>query len=250
MRDYADEGASAFEEALETLASPRLKICPPGAWGCVAVVGRGEGDLPDSLENGFAAPLAVSSGAAISAATLAPDSDAAGNDVLTRFLEALDDDIGWGCAGVLGGIGELWAGLLRGYGSSADGLSDAASEALSGLSGTLLGPVASWLNDKLSEIVRAVGFEPADLRLRKPVLTNSQNVFDRAGFGQVANARELIERLPDAGDPASIARALGQVVVNELGGGPYAIAELPIPGTDITVPFTIDVGALLGAGSS
>lgn len=250
MRDYADEGASAFEEALETLASPRLKICPPGAWGCVAVVGRGEGDLPDSLENDFAAPLAVSTGAAISAATLAPDSDAAGNDVLTRFLEALGNDIGWGCAGVLGGIGELWAGLLRGYGSSADGLSDAASEALSDLSGTLLGPVASWLNDKLSEIVRAVGFEPADLRLRKPVLTNSQNVFDRAGFGQVANARELIERLPDAGDPASIARALGQVVVNELGGGPYAIAELPIPGTDITVPLTIDVGALLGAGSS
>ena len=35
MRGLADEGASAFDRAMQALAVPRPKLCPPGAWGCV-----------------------------------------------------------------------------------------------------------------------------------------------------------------------------------------------------------------------
>ena len=40
---------------------------------------------------------------------------------------------------------------------------------------------------------------------------------------------------------------LGQEVANELGEGEVTIAEIPIPGTDLVVPLTVDVGQLLGA---
>ena len=50
------------------------------------------------------------------------------------------------------------------------------AELLGGLDGLGGGAVAEWLADRLEGIVGALGFEPADLRLKKPVLTNSSNV--------------------------------------------------------------------------
>ena len=244
MKGLADEGASAFEKALEALSAPRPKLCPPGAWGCVAVVARGSSATPEQLSNAFAGQGSLPAGAAVSAAVLAPDSDADGNDVLMRLFEAIGQDAGDGDAGVIGKIGELWSGLLKGYGSAVDGLSSAADAALSVVGES--GLVASWLKDKLCGLIKAAGFEPADLRPRKPVLTSTQNVLEKSGYGKVSTVRELVERLPSSGDAASIARALGQQVSNELGGGKFTVAELPIPGTDSTLPLTLDVNSLLG----
>lgn len=248
IRDLAEQGSDAFQRALDMLAVPRPQLCPPGAWGCVAVVGRGGATTsPASLARAFVDSAELPAGAAVSAATLAPDENAAGNDVLTRLFEALSEDMGGGGAGVLGSVGRLWGSLLQGYGSAADGLSSVVDGLLSGLEGIPGGSAAAWLRNKISQIVRAAGFEPADLRLRKPVLTNSQNVFDKAGASDVATVRELVERLPSSGSPADLARALGQQVANELGDGRFTVAELPIPGTDVTIPLTLDVGDLLGA---
>ena len=251
MKGLAEEGSDAFEKAMDALAVPRPKLCPPGAWGCVAVVVRGESALPSQLTNAFTGEGSLPAGAAVSAAVLAPDSNADGNDVLTRMFEAISEGLGAGEgeAGVLGKVGELWGGLLRGYGSAADGISSAAESALDAVGGG--GPVASWLKKRLGQIIKAAGFEPADLRLRKPVLTNTQNVLDQGGYGHVATVRELIGKLPTSGDPALLARALGQEISNELGdGGKFTVAEITIPGTSITVPLTLDLGALLGASGS
>ncbi len=244
MKGLADEGASAFEEALEALSVPRPKLCPPGAWGCVSVVARGSSAAPAQLSNAFAGQGNLPAGAAASAAVLAPDSDSDGNDVLTRLFEAIGEDVGDGDAGAIGKIGELWGKLLKGYGSAVDGLSSAADAALSvtGESGL----VASWLKDRLCKLIKAAGFAPADLRLRKPVLTNTQNVLEKSGYGNVSTVRDLIGKLPASGDATSIAAALGQQIANELGGSTFTVAELPIPGTDITLPLTLDVNSLLG----
>ena len=61
---------------------------------------------------------------------------------------------------------------------------------LGGGSGAL-GSIASWLGDTVSASVAALGLEPCDLRLRKPVLTDSANVIkspgsDIAGLSQTA----------------------------------------------------------------
>lgn len=60
-----------------------------------------------------------------------------------------------------------------GYGDiqgSADELMDEMIKGLGGGSGAL-GSIASWLGDTVSASVAALGLEPCDLRLRKPVLT-------------------------------------------------------------------------------
>lgn len=248
LRDVADEGADAFEEALSALAVPRPRLCPPGAWGCVAVVVRGAGTTsPEELAASLVGSVELPAGAAVSAATLAPDDEAAGNDSISRLFEALSSHLGDGMAGVLGSLGRLWGGLLVGYGAAADGLSSAADAAVSALEGVPGGSAAAWLQDRVCDVVRTAGFEPADLRLRKPVLTSSQNVLDKAGLDAAGTARRLVGLLPDSGSPEELARSLGQEVVNELGDATFTVAELPIPGTDLTVPLTLDVGDLLGA---
>ncbi len=247
MRELADEGASAFEKAMQALAVPRPRLCPPGAWGCVAVVTRGSEVVPSQITSAFLEDSAVPAGAAVSAATLAPDGNTEGNDVLVRSFEALSDELFDGDAGVLGSVGSLWSRLLEGYGAAMGNLDDAAGRILDGIDGVFGTTVGSWLRDRIKQSIRDAGLEPADLRLRKPALTNSQNVLDKAGCDHVATARELVGKLPDSTDPETLARALGQEVVNELGDGEVTIAEIPIPGTELTVPLTIDVGQLLGA---
>lgn len=247
MGELADEGASAFDRAMQALAVPRPKLCPPGAWGCVAVVTRGSEAVPSQITSAFLEDSTVPAGAAVSAATLAPDGNTEGNDVLVRSFEALSDELFDGDAGVLGSVGSLWSRLLEGYGAAMGNLDDAAGRILDGIDGVFGTTVGSWLRDKIKQSIRDAGLEPADLRLRKPALTNSQNVLDKAGYDHVATARELVGKLPDSTDPETLARALGQEVVNELGDREVTIAEIPIPGTELTVPLTIDVGQLLGA---
>lgn len=247
MREAADEGARAFGRALAALAVPRPRLCPPGAWGCVAVVARPDStSVPSSLTSAFLASGELPAGAAVSAATLAPDEGTAGNDVITRFFEALVGDDALGETGVVGSVAKLWSSLLQGYGAAHGGLGGAAAQALDGIEGVFGEQVAGWLRERLAETIRAAGFEPVDLRLRKPVLTNSQNVLDQAGLGGVSTVREFVESLPDGASAAQMAEALGQQIANRLGEGSYTLAELPIPGTDLTIPLTLDVGELLG----
>ena len=251
LRETSEQASDLFDRALEQLAVPRPRLKPAGALGCVAVVGRGSGvSSPGDLAGSLIDSSELPAGAAASAATLAPDVNVEGNDMLTRLFEAVADDIGSGSAGVLGTVGELWGKLLVGYGAAVDGLSSAADDLVSSVEGVPGGSVAAWLRDRIAETVRAVGLEPADLRLRKPVLTNTQNVLDAAGYGEVSSARELVARLPDTDDPAALARALGRQVVNELGGGVFTIAELEVPGTGVRIPLTLDAGALLGSMGS
>lgn len=251
LQEASEKGADAFDKALEALEVPRPKLKPAGALGCVAVVGRGAGVAsPEQLAGVFVDTAELPAGAAVSAATLAPDDAADGNDSLSRLFEAVEADLGDGTAGVLGGIGRLWGSLLVGYSSAAEGISSAADDALEKIEGLPFGSAASWLRDKVSSVIKAAGFEPADLRLRKPVLTNTQNVLSASGLSKVGTARELVGRLPNTTDPVALARALGQEVANMVGSGSFTVAELPIPGTDMTIPLTIDVGELLGSVGS
>lgn len=249
LQRAAEGGADAFQGALDALSVPRPKLCPPGAWGCVAVVGRGAIEAPRGLSGTLVASVGSAASAAISAATLAPDDPDGGNDVLSRLFETLSADVGEQGVGVLGSLGRLWGTLLHGYGAGAQGLEQAAAHALESVEGTGLGTAASWLRSKVAAIVRDAGFEPADLRLRKPVLTNSQNVLGQSGNTTLADVRALVERLPDSSDPASLAQAFGLSVSDGLGEGLFEVAELPIPGTSLSIPLTLDAGQLLGVMS-
>ncbi len=244
MRAAGDEGASAFDEALRALSVPRPKLCPPGAWGCVSVVVHGEAQSPTSLAGVFTGEATLPPGAALSAATLAPDEATAENNVLARFFDSVSQGEDGGIEGILQGITSMWGQLLVGYGSAAEGISGAARSLFDGLDSIGLGSVADWLSDTLTGIVEALGFQPADMRLKKPVLCNSQDVLDKDGSTQAADIRRYLQAMPSDGDVGELLSALGREFASDIRDVKFTVAELPIPGTSIRIPLTISLGQL------
>ena len=247
LKGLAEEGEESFSLALEQLSVARPSLCPPGAWGCVAVVARDAAEaVPSELTAAFLSSAELPEGAAVSAAVLAPDPSTEENNVLSRFFESLsagDSVLG----GALDGVMDLWGSLLVGYGSAYGSVAEQGGAFLDKLDGVLGGTVGAWLKGQLKQVMSDAGLEPVDLRLRKPVLVNSQDVLDQAGFDQAASVRELVSALPDAGSAEDFARSVGLWLTDEVGTDEFTVAELPIPGTDLSIPLTIDLSELGGA---
>lgn len=247
MEEAGRRGSTLFERALDELSVPRPKICPPGAYGCVAVVGRAAGtSLPSGLTGAFLGSSELPAGVAIAAACLAPDEQTDGNNVLSRFFDGITAGEGVSVGGLLGSITGVWGRVLLAYGSGYESVSGATEELFGKIDGVFGGTVGSRLSRRLKDIVERTGFEPVDMRLRKPVLVSTEDVLDRSGNDQVARARQMIQRLPDRGTPTEVAHAMGLWVYDQIKDEKITVAELAIPGTDITIPLTIDLRSILG----
>lgn len=247
LKGTAQEGTDLFGEALDRLSVPRPHIVPPGAWGCVALVVRMDAEeVPASLGRAFLDAAELPPGAALSAAMLAPDESQEGNSVLAHLFDGLSTR-NPALFGVLGEAGHLWGRLIESYGSSYGRLAQSSADFLAQVDGVFGGSVGAWVHDTVEELVRGAGLEPSDIRMLKPVLVSSAEVFEGAGLGGIARAQQLILALGQPPDIASIVRALGLDVPGGLGEATITIAELPIPGTDLAIPLEVDLSELAGA---
>ena len=253
--DEADRAGNAFDEAIKALSGERPRIAPPGRNGVVALAVSGAISSPDELNSSFNTTVRLGDRGAISAAVLAPDDATAQNNVLSRFFSTLEERSG-GVVGVLDGVMDVWGRLLVGYGDiqgSADELMDEMIDDLGGDSGAL-GSIASWLGDTVSASVAALGLEPCDLRLRKPVLTDTANVIKSPGsdITGLSNAQDKLRSIPlGVTDPKALCEALEYQVERTISGTVFTLAEIPLPGGG-SIPLTVDVATLacaLGGGS-
>ena len=248
--DEADRAGNAFDQAIKALSGERPRIAPPGRNGVVAFAVSGDISSPDGLNSSFNTAVKLGSRGAISAAVLAPDDATAQNNVLSRFFSTLEERSG-GVAGVLDGVMDVWGRLLVGYGDiqgSADELMGEMINDLGGGSGAL-GSIASWLGDTVSSSVAALGLEPCDLRLRKPVLTDTANVIRSPGsdIAGLSKAQDKLRSIPlGVTDPKALCEALEYQVERTISGTVFTLAEIPLPG-DGSIPLTVDVATLVGA---
>ena len=248
--DEADRAGNAFDEAIKALSGERPRIAPPGRNGVVALAVSGAISSPDELNSSFNTTVGLGDRGAISAAVLAPDDATAQNNVLSRFFSTLEERSG-GVVGVLDGVMDVWGRLLVGYGDiqgSADELMDEMIDGLGGSSGAL-GSIASWLGDTVSASVAALGLEPCDLRLRKPVLTDTANVIKSPGsdITGLSNAQDKLRSIPlGVTDPKALCEALEYQVERTISGTVFTLAEIPLPGGG-SIPLTVDVATLAGA---
>lgn len=248
--DEADRASNAFDQAIKALSGERPRIAPPGRNGVVAFAVSSDVTTPDELNSSFNTAVELGSRGAISAAVLAPDNATAQNNVLSRFFSTLEERSG-GVAGVLDGVMDVWGRLLVGYGDiqgSADELMDEMIKDLGGGSGAL-GSIASWLGDTVSASVAALGLEPCDLRLRKPVLTDSANVIKSPGsdIAGLSQAQDKLRSIPlGVTDPKALCEALEYQVERTISGTVFTLAEIPLPGGG-SIPLTVDVATLVGA---
>lgn len=253
--DEADRAGNAFTQAIGALSAKRPRIAPPGRNGVVAFAVSGEVSSPDELTTSFNQASDLGTRGAISAAALAPDEATAENNVLSEFFSTLEERAGGGgVAGLLKNVMGLWGRLLVGYGDIQKGIDGLMDDLIGGLSPTPLGPIASWLDDTVSAAVAGLGLEPADLRLRKPVLTDTANVAKSPGsdIGGMSKVQERLRKIPlGLTDPQAIADALEYQVQKTIAETTFTIAEIPLPGGG-SIPLTVDlstVAGVLGGGS-
>lgn len=248
LREVAEGGADLFERALAQLAVARPRLCPPGAYGCIGVVAAAGSAVPSGLAGPFAGEASLPGRVAMAAATLAPD-DTERSGMLRRFFDGASGGSGGGVAGVLGGVTALWGQLLEGYGDAYGAVADAARRLFDGLDAVGAGGVARWLGDRLSQVVAAAGLEPADLRLRKPVLCHTQEVLDKDGSTDAAWIRRGIQALPADGTPAEMLAAFGRQVADVAGETEVDLGELSVPGLPFKIPVKVRLSTLLGGAS-
>ena len=248
--DEADRAGNAFDEAIKALSGERPRIAPPGRNGVVAFAVSGAISSPDELSSSFNAAVRLGERGAISAAVLAPDDATAQNNVLSRFFSTLEERSG-GVAGVLDGVMDVWGRLLVGYGDIQGSADELVGEMIDGLGGGsgALGSIASRLGDTVSASVAALGLEPCDLRLRKPVLTDTANVIKSPGsdITGLSKVQDKLRSIPlGVTDPKALCEALEYQVERTISGTVFTLAEIPLPGGG-SIPLTVDVATLAGA---
>ena len=206
----------------------------------------GELAASDELHNPFTATGAVGARGALSASVLAPDGGTEDNNVLSEFFSAGEAHSGGqGAVGLIGDVMDVWGKLLVAYDDIGDGLAKLFEDLTDGLSAFGFTPLATWLSDTLSTTVSTLGLEPADLRLKKPVLTDSANVLAKANLGSAADAQELLRSLPlGSSDPVAVLQALGYEVQERISETTFTLAEIPLPGGG-SIPITIRVKDLM-----
>ena len=246
-RDQADVAGDAFEEALSVLGSKRPRIAPPGRYGCLSLVVSGEVVSPGELDTAFSEAATLDRRGAISAAVLAPEAETEQNNVLSSFFATIEErSSSDGVVGLVGSVMDLWGRLLVSYGDLSQGLSDMADDLLGSLDGMGAGPIASWLRDRLGDAVHALDLEPVDLRLTKPVLTDTSNVIARSGMASLGDAQGLLRSIPlGTTDPGALLQAVGYQVGDYIVSAEFTIAEIPLPAGG-SIPLTIRLRDVLG----
>ncbi|MGI6230053.1 MAG: hypothetical protein ACOYJL_03965 [Tractidigestivibacter sp.] len=247
LKDIAKETSDSFSKALDQLSAVRPTICPPGAWGCVAVVARQSSTtIPTELTASFLSSGELPPGAAVSAAALAPDDSTADNNVLASFFDGVAaSGAGSAAGGALDGVFELWGSLLVNYGASYDAVSSTAGNFLDRVDGVFGGTTGAWLKQKMKSLVEKVGMQPVDMRLMKPVLAGTSSVLGKAGYDDAAQIRKLVEGLPSTTSTRDLARELGVWLIEDKQLGKFTIATITIPGTDVSYDLTIDLTDVL-----
>lgn len=253
-RAAAEEARDLYEEALRRLSVTRVSLSPPGRYGCVCFVFDGRShETPRGLANALSPGGALPARVAVSGAVLARDEAAEGNTVLSGFFDGLVSRGGavGGASSVLDAVAAVWGDLLLSYGNGFEALESGMDDAFGKLSDLGLGRVASWLEGALRDAVGLVGLQPADMSMKKPVLANSSDVMARSG----SDARAVLNALSTGAAHASpgldgLLSALGVSLQSYYGTDKVVVADLPVPGTDISIPLEVDLAWLAGLGEA
>lgn len=249
-RGEAEGAASAFDDALSVLGGKRPRIAPPGRNGTLGFAVTGESATPAELTSAFAPGTSVASRGAVAGAVLAPDKATAENNVLSEFLSTFAERADGGAIGLVDDVMGLWGRLLVSYGDLTGKLSGVMDDLLGGLKQWGMGPLATWLEDRVDDAVKALDLEPADLTLMKPVLTDSANVVAHAGVSGLADVQERLRSITvGTTDPAALLQAMGYGAVEAISESTFTIAEIPLPGGG-SFPLTVRVRDLLGGGKT
>ena len=241
---------------LGSVGGERIEVCPPGAYGAIAIVanvaenpvgGIGAGGGP-----GGAGP-ALGVRVAVSAATLVEDDSEGAPSVITGLpatLGLLGTD-GNGLFGNGPGVASkvlavalsLWNGLINVYDEGQQALEGAIEEALSGFTWHSSSGLGTWAAKKLRSVFKDLGLQPAPTGFVKPVTVNTALV---AGADDSAFSRGFLTVKGTANTVAAAGEWLGTLQGLLSSGAGQSASDEGLPEGGIVVEVTQH---LLGADS-
>ena len=165
------------KQALEQVGGQRIDAAPPGRLGVVVMVANMRAA---AASTGFESSFVQEGGmlgmrAAVSAATLVPDSADEGRSVLASLLDGFAED-GGSAVGAARMVLDCWSSLLRAYAEGQQAVETGVAQALDGLPLASASGLGTWAADALGSCVGALGLQPAKLDALKPVVVNTQHV--------------------------------------------------------------------------
>jgi hypothetical protein len=243
QEEYQTESSasvSALESLVNGLTVGQTQLCPPGAWGTVALVSHGEVARSEAVKTIFATQGTLPAGVAVAAATLAPNNSTS-NTVLTALLDTLVAQETGASDGFIGVIVRFWNSALSAYAASTQSVETLAQQVFDGLDTVGATSISSWLEGEVTSLVSALGLAPATLTVVSPVLCSTEDVLTQAGYNTQETLEAYLAALPTQGSLSDYVVALGKTYLSRHSAGTVTVAELPIPGTGVSIPLTIDL---------
>lgn len=196
--EVKEKAGGLFEELGEVLkkaADKRIDAAPPGHFGAVAfVVNAGSTSTAGPFASGFVTAGTLGPRAAVSASTLLDEGSDEGRTALNTALDGIRED-GGVVTGALGIVLDAWSWLLMAYSDGQDALLDAIEHGLNALPLVGASGLGTWAADKLGDVVKAAGLQPAEVGALKPVLVNSAHVVERAEGSFASGYLSLKQRI-------------------------------------------------------
>ncbi|MBR2834904.1 MAG: hypothetical protein IKE43_04210 [Coriobacteriales bacterium] len=246
LREAEDNSKNLFKEALEKLSPTRVKLCPPGRYGCIAFVVAGGAQTPLDLQNVLSSEAQLPARVAIAGAVLARDSTSSSSNILAGFFDALVAQGGTSGAamGILDAVMTGWGDLLVSYENSFDAFHAATQSAFEDLESLGFVGLSTWLRNALEDIITLTGLTPADTTAKKPVLTDTNSIMTQAGneWYSILHAYVMsVQDLPPDASVSQILATLGQFFEEYSGSSIITIAEFEVPVLGTKIPLELDL---------
>lgn len=246
------------KQALEQVGGQRIDAAPPGRLGVVVMVANMRAA---AASTGFESSFVQEGGmlgmrAAVSAATLVPDSADEGRSVLASLLDGFAED-GGSAVGAARMVLDCWSSLLRAYAEGQQAVETGVAQALDGLPLASASGLGTWAADALGSCVGALGLQPAKLDALKPVVVNTQHVAaaDEGAFAVrfLAVKRQALAFPSTTTDLfSSVVDSVEDAVLEELadsnGTIELAVIEFPVGGVSVPITITLPPAVVEAAG--
>ena len=240
-----------LREVLKSTADKRIEVSPPGRYGAIAfVVNAGSTSTAGGFASGFVTgSRSLGPRAAIAAATLVDEGTDEGKSVLNSALDGLREYCGT-FVDVVNIVFDIWSWLLVAYANGQKALTEVVEKGLNSLHFIGVSGLGTWAAGKLTDSIKDVGLQPAEVGALKPVIVNTAHVAAKGdnafakGFVVVKQQivahpmmstdlfssllteaeRTALSKLDDFGDSIQIAsiELLGE-------GGPTIPITIPLP---------------------
>ena len=245
LKSRSQELFDTIERAFDEAKAGRIKIDPPGKFGAIAFVITSQPGTSNFMSRFVANTGGFSTRAALSGATLVPESTESGKTVINSLLEGYANTNANAATRPAQIVLDLWSGLLKGYSEGQASLVAELKSAIDALPLASESGLGQWAANCFASGLSELGLEPIDLSPQKATLVNTAHILhaDDSNFStRLLSTKEKVLSYQDADELFS--STIGEAkdaVTSAIGNAEFTIeiATIEIVQGSLEIPVTI-----------